>query len=128
MKAIVGIYRHDPRANKGQGQSRLASTIDLEVQVKELVRQKDWKTTVMKRVQDVVGENVATTTLGLMSFTRFVLSALSPVIAGFLYEGMGMDAVLYYAAAMYAVAAVLLFLVRMPGPAGAGPPRSGPHA
>ena len=58
MKAIVGIYRHDPRANKGQGQSRLANTIDLEVQVNELIRKKDWKAIVMKKVQDVVGDDV----------------------------------------------------------------------
>ena len=58
MKAIVGIYRHDPRANKDQGQSRLASTIDMEVQVKELIRRKDWKGEVMRKVQEIVGDNV----------------------------------------------------------------------
>ena len=59
-------------------------------------------------VLDAVGENVATTTLGVMSFTRFALSAVSPLIAGFLYEQSGMDAVLYYAAGLYGLAGVIL--------------------
>jgi MFS family permease len=65
-------------------------------------------------VLDVVGEGVATTTLGIVSFTRFALSGVSPLIAGVLYERMGMDAVLYYAAAIYALAAVLLWTIRLP--------------
>jgi len=66
-------------------------------------------------VLDAVGENVATTTLGVMSFTRFALSAVSPLIAGSLYEYAGMDAVLFYAAGLYAVAGVLLFLSPLRG-------------
>jgi MFS family permease len=65
-------------------------------------------------VLDVVGEGVATTTLGIVSFTRFALSGLSPLIAGVLYERMGMAAVLYYAAAIYALAALLLATIRLP--------------
>jgi MFS family permease len=65
-------------------------------------------------VLDVVGEGVATTTLGIVSFTRFALSGLSPLIAGVLYERMGMDAVLYYAAGIYALAALLLLTIRLP--------------
>lgn len=70
-------------------------------------------------VLDAVGEDVATTTLGAMSFTQRALSAVSPLIAGVLYDRMGMDAVLFYVAGIYATAAVLLLLVRMPG-GGAG--------
>jgi len=66
-------------------------------------------------VLDAVGENVATTTLGVMSFTRFALSAVSPLIAGILYEKMGMDAVLYYVAGIYGLAAVVLMVLRLPG-------------
>ena len=66
-------------------------------------------------VLDAVGENVATTTLGAMSFTRFALSAVSPLIAGVLYEKMGMDAVLCYVAGIYALAAILLLATRLPG-------------
>ena len=65
-------------------------------------------------VLDAVGENVATTTLGVMSFTRFALSAVSPLIAGLLYEWAGMDGVLFYAAGIYALAAVVLLLTRIP--------------
>jgi MFS family permease len=65
-------------------------------------------------VLDVVGEGVATTTLGIVSFTRFSLSGISPLIAGVLYERMGMAAVLFYAAGLYALAAVLLLTVRLP--------------
>jgi len=65
-------------------------------------------------VLDVVGGRVATTTLGIVSFTRFALSGISPLIAGVLYERMGMDAVLYYAAGIYALAAVLLLTIRLP--------------
>jgi MFS family permease len=65
-------------------------------------------------VLDVVGKGVATTTLGIVSFTRFATSAISPLIAGVLYERMGMDAVLYYAAGIYALAAFLLMTIRLP--------------
>jgi MFS family permease len=65
-------------------------------------------------VLDVVGKGVATTTLGIVSFTRFALSGISPLIAGLLYERMGMDAVLYYAAGIYALAALLLATIRLP--------------
>ncbi|MBL7202043.1 MAG: MFS transporter [Anaerolineae bacterium] len=64
-------------------------------------------------VLDVVGEGVATTTLGIMSFARFVVGAVSPLIAGVLYERTGMRAVLYYAAGIYALAAVLLLTTRL---------------
>jgi len=64
-------------------------------------------------VLDIVGKRVATTTLGAMSFTRFSLAAISPLIAGILYERMGMDAVLFYAAGIYALAAVLLLATRV---------------
>jgi len=66
-------------------------------------------------VLDAVGENVATTTLGVMSFTRFALSAVSPLIAGALYARSGMDAVLFYAAGLYAAAGVLLLVSPLRG-------------
>jgi MHS family proline/betaine transporter-like MFS transporter len=65
-------------------------------------------------VLDVVGKGVATTTLGIVSFTRFAVSGVSPLIAGVLYERMGMAAVLYYAAGIYALAALLLLTTRLP--------------
>lgn len=66
-------------------------------------------------VLDEVGENVATTTLGIMSFTRFSLSAVSPLIAGYLYDRAGMDGVLYYAAVMYAVGGLMLVVTPLRG-------------
>ena len=68
-------------------------------------------------VLDAVGDNVATTTLGIVSFTRFTLSAVSPLIAGALYDSTGMDGVFFYAAGLYALGAVLLSLVRLPAAA-----------
>jgi len=56
---------------------------------------------------DIVGHQVATTMLGVLSFSRFVMGAISPLIAGFLYQTRGMDAALYYAAGLFALAAVI---------------------
>ena len=64
-------------------------------------------------VLDVVGQHVATSTLGITSFTRFVIGATSPLIAGVLYKNMGMAAVLYYVAGLYALAAMLLLAIRL---------------
>ena len=64
-------------------------------------------------VLDVVGQGVATSTLGITSFTRFVIGAISPLIAGVLYREMGMAAVLYYVAGLYALAATLLMAIRL---------------
>ena len=62
---------------------------------------------------DIVGHNVATSTLGVLSFSRFALSAVSPLIAGFLYQARGIDATFQYAAALFALAAVLLMFTRL---------------
>ncbi|MBN1400914.1 MAG: MFS transporter [Anaerolineae bacterium] len=64
-------------------------------------------------VLDVVGQDVATTTLGVVSFTTFVLGAISPLIAGALYERWGMDVTLYYAAALFALATVIFATIRL---------------
>ena len=64
-------------------------------------------------VLDIVGQRVATTTLGVMSFTRFLLSAISPLIGGLLYDRLGMSAALYYVAGIYALAAVLYATTRI---------------
>jgi len=57
---------------------------------------------------DVVGEGVATTTLGTLSFARFALSAASPILAGFLYENYSMDYVFYYVTFLMLVGAIIL--------------------
>lgn len=42
-KAIIGLYRHDPRAADGAGASRLVKRIELDVPFEELTRKKKWK-------------------------------------------------------------------------------------
>jgi MFS family permease len=62
---------------------------------------------------DIVGEGVAASTLGFLSFSRFVLSASSPIIAGFLYN-LNMQFTFYYIAALFGVAAIILLFIRLP--------------
>ena len=63
---------------------------------------------------DIVGHGVATTTLGVLSFVRFGMSAISPLIAGGLYQTMGIDSAFYYVAAIFALAAITLALLPLP--------------
>ncbi len=65
---------------------------------------------------DIVGHDVATTTLGVLSFSRFVLAASAPLIAGVMYERWGMDPPLYLVTALFAVASVLLIMTPLPRP------------
>ena len=62
---------------------------------------------------DIVREGTAATTLGLMSTSRFIFSAASPLIAGWLYE-FNPDYLFYYTAALYAVAVVILIFIPLP--------------
>ena len=62
---------------------------------------------------DIVGEGVAATTLGALSFSRFVLSAASPLIAGALYQA-NLDYTFYYTAGLFALATLILLLIPMP--------------
>ena len=60
---------------------------------------------------DIVGREVATTALGIVAFFSFLMAAVSPLIAGGLYESGGLDATLYYVAALFAAAAIIFALV-----------------
>jgi hypothetical protein len=60
---------------------------------------------------DIVGHGVATTTLGVLSFSRFALSAASPLIAGGLYQAYGIDATFYYVAAIFGLASATVILL-----------------
>ena len=60
---------------------------------------------------DIVGPGVATTTLGVLSFSRFVLSAASPLIAGALYQSIGAGATFAYVASLFAFSAFLLLVI-----------------
>jgi len=65
---------------------------------------------------DIVGEGVATTTLGTLSFARFLLSALSPLIAGFLYDSFSMNYVFYYVAFLMIIGAIALYFLPLKKP------------
>ena len=62
---------------------------------------------------DIVREGTAATTLGLMSTSRFIFSAISPLIAGALYT-INPDNLFYYTTALYVAAIVILFFIRLP--------------
>jgi MFS family permease len=62
---------------------------------------------------DIVREGTAATTLGLVSTSRFVFSAASPIIAGWLYS-IDTNNLFYYTAVLYVAGAVILMFVRMP--------------
>ena len=72
---------------------------------------------------DIVREGTAATTLGLMSTSRFIFSAISPLIAGALYT-INPDNLFYYTTGLYIAAIVILFFIRLPqaalAPAGDG--------
>lgn len=66
---------------------------------------------------DVVGDEVPTTVLGILSLERFLLSAASPIIAGVLYDNgfafggidlTGPQATFTYVAVLFAIGALLL--------------------
>ena len=72
-------------------------------------------------VFDVVGREVASTGLGAVSFAAFLMSAVSPLIAGAIYEAAGFNAVVYYIAALFALAALVFALLPLPRRAEAEP-------
>ena len=57
-------------------------------------------------ILDIVGQKVATTMLGILSSLRFIMAAVSPLIAGYLYQTFGMKATLFFVAALFAISAV----------------------
>ncbi len=62
---------------------------------------------------DIVGTDVASTALGMMAFIGFLLSAVSALIVGGLYETWGVDPALFYIATLFALAATVFGLVRL---------------
>jgi MFS family permease len=58
-------------------------------------------------ILDIVGQQVATTVLGVLSFLRFIMAAISPLIAGYLYQNYGMAATLFFVAALFAISAAI---------------------
>ena len=60
---------------------------------------------------DVVGQRVAASTLGVFSFSRFVLAASSPLIAGELFDSVGIESTFFYISGIYLTASVVLLLI-----------------
>ena len=58
-------------------------------------------------ILDIVGQKVATTMLGIISFLRFIMAAIAPLIAGYLYQKFGMQATLFFVAALFVTSAVV---------------------
>lgn len=58
-------------------------------------------------ILDIAGEKVATTMLGILSFTRFMMAALAPIIAGALYQYVGMAATLFFVAGLFAASGII---------------------
>ena len=65
-------------------------------------------------ILDRVDQSVASTALGLSSFVTFLMSATSPLIAGGLYEFIGVDATLCYVAGLFFLAAAILAVLPLP--------------
>lgn len=59
-------------------------------------------------ILDLVEDNVASTALGITSFIGFLMSAMSPLVAGALYEFVSVEAALYYIGALFFIAAITL--------------------
>jgi len=64
-------------------------------------------------ILDIVGNRVATTMLGILSLTRYLMGAVSPLIAGALYQYSGMRATLLFVAVLFACSAIIFSRVDM---------------
>ena len=74
---------------------------------------------------DVVGDEVPTTVLGILSLERFILSAPAPIIAGLLYDNgfafggidlTGPQATFTFVAVLFTIGAVILLFTPLPRP------------
>ena len=90
---------------------------------------------------DTVGEGVVASTLGVFSFSRFILAALSPLIAGKLYDSgriefifggklydlAGIDLTFFYIAGIYALGTIILLAVPLKAADGESAAGHGDH-
>ena len=60
---------------------------------------------------DVLDREEATIGLGVASFASFLMAAVSPLIAGAIYEISGFQAGLYYVSGLFALAALVLAML-----------------
>ncbi len=62
-------------------------------------------------VFDAVDSEVASTGLGFVSFVGSLMAVVSPLVAGGLYEGIGFEAVVYYVAGLFGLAAAVFVAI-----------------
>jgi MFS family permease len=67
-------------------------------------------------VFDLVGPDVGSTALGIVSFAGGLMAAASPLVAGALYQASGFGTVATYAAALFAASALAFGTIPVPGP------------
>ena len=67
---------------------------------------------------DVLDREEATIGLGVVSFASFLMAAVSPLIAGAIYEISGFQAGLYYVSVLFALAALALVMLPLTKSAG----------
>ncbi len=67
---------------------------------------------------EAVGREVATTGLGIVNFSSFLMAAVSSLLAGGLYGGAGVEVALYYVAGLFGVAALVFALLPLTGRTG----------
>jgi predicted MFS family arabinose efflux permease len=60
---------------------------------------------------DTVGPGVAASALGVFSFSRFALGAASPIIAGELFDSIGIESTFFYISGIYLIATLVLVVV-----------------
>jgi FSR family fosmidomycin resistance protein-like MFS transporter len=58
-------------------------------------------------ILDIVKNRVETTMLGILSLTRFVMGAAAPLVAGILYQYIGMQATLLFVSVLFLLAAII---------------------
>ena len=58
-------------------------------------------------ILDIVGQTVATTMLGILSSLRFIMAAISPLIAGYLYQTYGMQTTLFFVAVLFVLSGII---------------------
>jgi MFS family permease len=64
-------------------------------------------------IVDIVKGKVENTMLGVLSFSRALMGAAAPLIAGFLYQESGMRAALLFVSALFLLASVLFAIARL---------------
>ena len=70
---------------------------------------------IMASALDIIGQQTAATSLGFLFTVRYLFAAFSPIIAGYLYDSTGVDAVFMYIAALFFLAGVVMSLVPLRG-------------